>query len=913
MRSFGRFNLYPFARIVACGLVMALVTALFISRSTVTAEEPSHDPKPIPSSRPQIKQVLEALKSRQPRLPAPPTDAAGDWRSKVNNGRFRRHYLPASWMQQTTGGGPINVNADPAMTLTYALKTQCFWIVSRGNNCHYCLGHQELKLANEGLSDDSIAALDVDWTNFTPQEQAAFALARKMTLAPHTMTDADIEALREQFNEQQIVELTLSIANNNSTNRWTDSLGIPQDQGFDGKPSSFNAPTSDRFLEYTSFTAPNPETARPALESPDQVRAALSSCRSRSPRVELVDVETARGLLPQDWSTGPLPQWIRALAWFPDAGPKQIATYTAIKNEGRLPGLLKAEIAWTTARHNRAWYALGDALSRLAAHGLGEADAFALDNPDDPARRPEERAALAFARKLTITPHAISDADIAALREEFSDHEVAEIVQVTCVGNMFDRFTETLGLQLESNNLASANHPRLVPITRPEMKKYLEDMKGRTPRIPLPELTAEEQAQAEADPRSFGYEGRLRALYLPQGDARGFSFGGSPPGGFGGGNNRQPQESDPAITLDYAFKTRLFWIASRANNCQYCLGHQESKLLNAGMTEDEIAALDSDWSVFSPAEQAAFALARRLTLEPHLLSDADIDRCREHFSDVQILEMVMSLAGNNSINRWKEGTGVPQSRGGGNFGRRTEGAPAASQEHSYLSPTSEKFLAVPSVVASLSVKDVNGQTTCKTVCQRPALEPRQEVDQKLAKCATRSPRLPVVEESAAREALGDAAPDGPLPQWMRLLANFPIGSKRTVASYRATEELGDLSPLLKARISWVIARQDRAWYALGDARLRLAALGQSDAEIDALDGDLAELPAADRALLTLARNLAASPVVLTDEQVARAVELAGPRDVVQAISYTTYRASFDRITEAAGLPLEPDMAVAAAR
>ena len=32
---------------------------------------------------------------------------------------------------------------------------------------------------------------------------------------------------------------------------------------------------------------------------------------------------------------------------------------------------------------------------------------------------------------------------------------------------------------------------------------------------------------------------------------------------------------------------------------------------------------------------------------------------------------------------------------------------------------------------------------------------------------------------------------------------------------------------------------------------------------------------------------------------------AGPRDVVQAIHYTTTRAFFDRLTEAAGLPLEP--------
>ena len=57
-------------------------------------------------------------------------------------------------------------------------------------------------------------------------------------------------------------------------------------------------------------------------------------------------------------------------------------------------------------------------------------------------------------------------------------------------------------------------------------------------------------------------------------------------------------------------------------------------------------------------------------------------------------------------------------------------------------------------------------------------------------------------------------------------------------------------------------------------------------------------------MFTLARKLAASPVVLTDEDVENAVKLAGPRDVVQLISYTTNQASFDRITEAAGLQLE---------
>src|SRR6202000_765557 len=96
------------------------------------------------------------------------------------------------------------------------------------------------------------------------------------------------------------------------------------------------------------------------------------------------------------------------------------------------------------------------------------------------------------------------------------------------------------------------------------------------------------------------HEGRLRTLSLPPGE--GFGFGGgnrqaaagnaaagnanaaAPRGGLG-------RNSDPNMPLDYPFKTELFWIVSRTNNCQYCLGHQESKLLAAGLKEEEIASL----------------------------------------------------------------------------------------------------------------------------------------------------------------------------------------------------------------------------------------------------------------------------------------------------------------------------------
>lgn len=451
--------------------------------------------------------------------------------------------------------------------------------------------------------------------------------------------------------------------------------------------------------------------------------------------------------------------------------------------------------------------------------------------------------------------------------------------------------------------------PRPTPVTRPEMKRLLEEMKEREARIPLPEPTAEEQALP--DPRSRGYETRLRNRYLPGTDLRGYlPFAGSPPA-RPGEPPRFTIEPDPVCSLDYAFKTELFWIASRANNCQYCLGHQESKLLAVGMTDDQLAALDVDWSKFSPKEQAAFAFARRLTLEPHRLSDADIDACRKHFTDLQILEMALSVGGNNAINRWKEGIGVPQSTNGGNFGGR--GGPSGGDEHSYLTPTSDSYAKTASKVASLGEPSA-ASPTLPTIFNRPRLD-AAAIHAGLAAAAKRKGRLPVAEEAAARQALRENGlkenliadlPEGkPVPQWMRLLSQFPVAGIRMTSGFLSMERNIGLDPLRQARIDFEIARQDSAWYALGRARQRMVAAGQSEAQIQSFIDGKAEIAPADQALLTLARNLSASPVVLTDAEVADAVNLAGPADVVKTVHYTAMRALFDRFTETAGLPLDP--------
>lgn len=439
-----------------CAMAAVLLTSQLI------ADEPSAKPKGIPATRPQAKQALEALKKREARLPLPPpteeelrprVDLDGtERRGVVNNGRMRSLYLP----EELRGGrgssrGSSPRPQDPHMTLDNAFGVELFWIASRANNCHYCLGHQETKLRSAGLEESRIAALDSDWSRFTPAEQAAYALARKLTLRPDKLTDADFQAVLKHYKPLEVLEMVSLVARYNATNRWTDSLGIPQEDH-----REFLTETPAEFAEAVSIVAPQRIEERPALESREESLALLEKARSRQPRLPLVDEATAQEVT-GDSQDHPA-NWVRLLANFPVNGKGQIEAYRLAAEKGTLPAELKAQIAWTAARQDRAWYAIDQAARRLKKLSYTEDRIFALDklaataaaersNRDEPSDA--AGIVMAFTRKLTATPQAIADADIAALRKHYKDGQVAEIVYHVTQAAFFDRVTEAAALPLE--------------------------------------------------------------------------------------------------------------------------------------------------------------------------------------------------------------------------------------------------------------------------------------------------------------------------------------------------------------------------------------------------------------------------------------------------------------------------------
>ena len=175
----------------------------------------------------------------------------------------------------------------------------------------------------------------------------------------------------------------------------------------------------------------------------------------------------------------------------------------------------------------------------------------------------------------------------------------------------------------------------------------------------------------------------------------------------------------------------------------------------------------------------------------------------------------------------------------------------------------------------------------------------------LVACQSRTPRLPLVDSDRAAQLMPDGFDqNADPPHWARLLANFPGVGRERIAGILAARTAGSLDPVLRAKMAWVAARQDRAWYAIGQARNRLRELGLTDDEIFALDGELSELPVADRLAQAFAAKLTTDPALISDGDVATLREHFSDHQVAELIAQVTEAAFFDRMTEAAGLPLE---------
>lgn len=106
------------------------------------------------------------------------------------------------------------------------LKQLVAYVASNASGCRYCQAHTSANAAHAGVDAEKIEhAFEFDtYSGFSAAERAALRLARDSALVPNLVEAGHFAALREHFDEPQIVELVAVCALFGFLNRWNDTM-----------------------------------------------------------------------------------------------------------------------------------------------------------------------------------------------------------------------------------------------------------------------------------------------------------------------------------------------------------------------------------------------------------------------------------------------------------------------------------------------------------------------------------------------------------------------------------------------------------------------------------------------------------------------------------------------------------------
>ena len=111
-------------------------------------------------------------------------------------------------------------------TVSEELKMLVSLIASQAAGCRYCQAHMANLSHIYQASAEKIAAVWEYQTSphFSDAERAALNVAYKASTVPNEVEDTDFRALKEYFDDGQIVEVIASISLFGYLNRWNDTM-----------------------------------------------------------------------------------------------------------------------------------------------------------------------------------------------------------------------------------------------------------------------------------------------------------------------------------------------------------------------------------------------------------------------------------------------------------------------------------------------------------------------------------------------------------------------------------------------------------------------------------------------------------------------------------------------------------------
>jgi AhpD family alkylhydroperoxidase len=126
--------------------------------------------------------------------------------------------------------GAIDRKSSPLEPALRALSTVR---ISQINHCRFCIDINAATLLKRGISEDKLWALE-HWCGsdlFSERERVALEYAEAITRSELEVTDDLMARVKEQFDDDAIVELTALIAFQNMSSKFNAALAVPP-QGF---------------------------------------------------------------------------------------------------------------------------------------------------------------------------------------------------------------------------------------------------------------------------------------------------------------------------------------------------------------------------------------------------------------------------------------------------------------------------------------------------------------------------------------------------------------------------------------------------------------------------------------------------------------------------------------------------------
>jgi AhpD family alkylhydroperoxidase len=250
-------------------------------------------------------------------------------------------------------------------------------------------------------------------------ERLALRYAELLTTDIHGVDDATFRTVRGEFNDAEVVELTIVTAFFNHLTRFTEALNLPVEPW---------------------VLDPAAKPVIPAAATEDAARVALATDAELKSAAELAGRLAAPGGGIANSQRAMLRVPTMAAAWF-----QMFAGQSAGAVVGR-DVLLQVSFAVSMA--NGCRYCTLHQVQGLRGLGVDMRKLVAMEKSDD-ALTPQEKAAVTFARRVTRRASDPTDADYRELQKVFGEKGALEVLMQTCTFSFMNRFTDGLRLPSE--------------------------------------------------------------------------------------------------------------------------------------------------------------------------------------------------------------------------------------------------------------------------------------------------------------------------------------------------------------------------------------------------------------------------------------------------------------------------------